>query len=636
MQGIQSLMQAPQGQQGPMPGQAPMQPMQGMMPQQGAPTPGAMTGSLKNMPLDQLKMLYMNPQAGSPPLWAVISALAEKQKEAQAMQAAQGQQAMAQNAQMQQQPPVAAQVLQSAEQMSPPQQRANPEQQLRQRLQSAMNSGNIAEASAIMDRLKEFEQEEFTKQEAPPGYAGGGAVSFRHGGDVQKFSLGADEFGVLANPEAEAMDALRVERAQKERQAKVLEDTYYSLMMQGDPRAAQVKQQLDAIYGRVPVTPSAVASGPTRQGKSGIADLDVGPSMAPVQRTGVPAPAPSPAGPRMQTAAPAPAPTPSSGISPEMEAYFRNRASELRTRQGIPEDVASGRAGLEALARENIAAQRGEAETFGREARERRDAVLARSQRGILDDPQALLALAGSIDTRKGQGIGSLARGAAGLLSQREAAAEAAKEKYATAQQTERALQANVRQSTMLEAQRAQALREGDFNRANQIKDQIDALMMQRETLLMERRDKAIEQSRLERGLDIQERGARAQERAAGRPNELELAMSRPEDYKRILAARAEAQQLRRSSEEVRAAAMERYADNWEKLDMLQKGDLAKQGITNFQQYVRMRDQMAGVGGASSGGKTMTMADIQATASSSGKTPEEVRKAAIAAGYTIQ
>jgi hypothetical protein len=32
----------------------------------------------------------------------------------------------------------------------------------------------------------------------------------------------------------------------------------------------------------------------------------------------------------------------------------------------------------------------------------------------------------------------------------------------------------------------------------------------------------------------------------------------------------------------------------------------------------------------------MTMADIQATASSSGKTPEEVRKAAIAAGYTIQ
>jgi hypothetical protein len=45
----------------------------------------------------------------------VISALAEKQKEAQAIQAAMGQGAMAQNAQMQQQPPVAAQVVQAAQ-----------------------------------------------------------------------------------------------------------------------------------------------------------------------------------------------------------------------------------------------------------------------------------------------------------------------------------------------------------------------------------------------------------------------------------------------------------------------------------------------------------------------------------------
>jgi len=71
MNGITSLMQGQQGpggpMQGPMPGQAPQQ-MPGMMPQQGAPTPGAMTGSLKSMPLDQLKMLYMNPQPNSPPV----------------------------------------------------------------------------------------------------------------------------------------------------------------------------------------------------------------------------------------------------------------------------------------------------------------------------------------------------------------------------------------------------------------------------------------------------------------------------------------------------------------------------------------------------------------------------------------
>jgi hypothetical protein len=67
----------------------------------------------------------------------------------------------------------------------------------------------------------------------------------------------------------------------------------------------------------------------------------------------------------------------------------------------------------------------------------------------------------------------------------------------------------------------------------------------------------------------------------------------------------------------------------------MQKSELAKQGVTNFQQYVRMRDQMAGNTGAA-GAKTMTMADVQATATSSGKTVEEVKKAAIAAGYTIQ
>lgn len=577
MQGIQSLMQAPPGQgpmpggpmQGPMPGQAPQQPMPGMMPQQGAPTPGAMTGSLKSMPLDQLKMMYMNPQPNSPPLWAVISALAEKQKEAQAMQMAQGQQAMAQNAEMQQQPPVAAQVMQASEQM--------PQMQT----QMAAHGG-------IMH-----------------GYAGGGAVSFRYGGDVQHFRDGADEFGVMSNPEADAMDALRVERAQQERQSrseqeqkekqlKTLEETYYALRMQNDPRAEQVKQQLDILSGRVsPPTATPQQIPPT----SAFARPPyVAPESAPGPVAGTRRqPTPTP----VQTATlPQPTLAPVEGLSPEMEAYFRNKASELRTRQGIPEDVLSGRQGISALAAENLAAQRAEAKTFGDDARAARDAALARSQRDILSDPQSLLALAGSIDTRKGQGIGSLARGAAGLMGQREASAEAARKEYAQAQQTERSLQANVRQSTMLEAQREQALREGDFNRANQIKDQIDGLMMQRETLLMERKDKTIEQQRLSRGLDIQERGVRAQEVSARRPNEIELALSRPEDYKRMLAARAEAQQLRRSPEEVRAAAMERYADNWEKLDMLQKGDLAKQGITNFQQYVRMRDQMAGVGAA--------------------------------------
>lgn len=667
MAGVMSLMQ-PQGQQGPMPGQAPQQPMQGMMPQQGAATPAAMVGPLTQMHMQQLVQLMLNPRPEGPPLYAVISAIAEKQKTDKAMQTAQGQQVMAQNQQMQQQPPVAAQVVQAAKQTE--QQNANPEQQLRQRLERAVNSGNVAEASAIMDMLKELEQSEFTDEKPKQGYAGGGAVAFAEGGRTFGYAPDYEEsrrVGINLSP----YDSLEV-RADKLRRLEIYRRTgvvpppreaeppeyrepgsspeemggqsvvqrppseirklltpslsaiansitgerpsFYSEELYGKPKAMPMPPAINVPFGRGmgaersnPQEPT-VSQAPSNLRPSGTSFDITSPSSInalriAAQDTSLPESeradlrrriammeqqAPSRG---MPSVAPSQATAPSANLSPEMEAYFRNRASDLRTRQGLPEDILAGRAGLEALARESIAAQRSEAEAFGREARERRDAALARTQRGILDDPQALLALAGSIDTRRGQGIGSLARGAAGMLGQREASAEAARKEYAAAQQTERMLQANVRQATMLEAQRAQALREGDFNRANQIKDQIDALMMQRETLLMERKDKAIEQARLERV-------ASAQELTAAKPTELELAMARPEEYARIMRQRAEAAQSRKSPEQIRKEDLERYADNWEKLDMLQKRELATQGITNFQQYVRMRDQMAGVGGA--------------------------------------
>ncbi len=206
-QGLASLPQAQQGpmqggpMQGPMPGQAPQQ-MPGMMPQQGAPTPGAMTGSLKSMPLDQLKMMYMNPQPNSPPLWAVISALAEKQKEAQAMQMAQGQQAMAQNAQMQQEPPVAAQVMQSAEQMQEP--------------VMAAQGGMLQ------------------------GYAGGGAVAFRDAGVVG-----------LQNPEydEEGLPRTNEERQRIERNNRIFLE---------QQRNVEAQKQLQAQKARVRETSGVV------------------------------------------------------------------------------------------------------------------------------------------------------------------------------------------------------------------------------------------------------------------------------------------------------------------------------------------------------------------------------------------
>lgn len=252
MQGLASLVQAP--------GQAPQGPVPGMLPQQGAPTPGAMTSSLKTMPLEQLRALYQNPQPGSPPLWAVISALAEKQKEAQAMMAAQGQSAMAQNAQMQQQPPIAAQVVQAAEQME------------------------------------------------PQGYAGGGAVAFQEGGIASASSADyqlARKYGIDLSP----YDAPSV-REEKIRRARAMADFEQQRQSFGEiPTEASVAKDAvlqqayaDPTRGR-DVTQRAPTALPTgtrfagprpaggqRQAQRPTTNMGVGALMSPTEVTGTPAP----------------------------------------------------------------------------------------------------------------------------------------------------------------------------------------------------------------------------------------------------------------------------------------------------------------------------------------------------------
>jgi hypothetical protein len=88
-----------------------------MMPKQGAPTPQAMVGPLSQMHLQQLTQMMLNPRPEGPPLYAVLSAITEKQKQAQAQASMQRQMAMAQGQQAAQQPPVAQEVLAQAQQM---------------------------------------------------------------------------------------------------------------------------------------------------------------------------------------------------------------------------------------------------------------------------------------------------------------------------------------------------------------------------------------------------------------------------------------------------------------------------------------------------------------------------------------
>jgi hypothetical protein len=451
MQGIQSLMPG-QAQQAPLP-----------MPQQSSSTPGAVTGSLKNMPMEQLKMLFLNPQPGSPPLWAVISALAEKQKEAQAIQAAMGQGAMAQNAQMQQQPPVAAQVMQAAE-------------------------GGIMQ-----------------------GYAGGGAVAFGRGGDVQHFRNGSNENGIQSFMERFPKDSgarMLYEWIKAGRPAlkKPILDALVEKEQQVVESTTDTGDEMSRMLGRAPApVPMSMRDtrGATPETVAAARNLGIGQPQQPQQ--------PQQRQEAAQAAPMASAPGITSTLSSEEARLFEERKAALEARKRLPPELLEGRTGLAKLMQENLAAQRAEAKTFGDESRAARDAAIARSQRSLLDDPQALLAMAGAIDPRRGRSIGSLAQGAAGVLGQRQAAAEAARKEYATSQQTERMLQANIRQGNMLEAQRVQALLEGDYNRANQIDDAINQNAAERTKLERSVQDKSREFNLEERKLTQQGQISREQ-----------------------------------------------------------------------------------------------------------------------------
>jgi hypothetical protein len=110
-----------------------------------------MVGPLSQMHLQQLTQMMLNPRPEGPPLYAVLSAITEKQKQAQAQASMQRQMAMAQGQQAAQQPPVAQEVLAQAQQM----------QQVEQPPVMAAYGGEMQ------------------------GYASGGAVAFGGGGNPE-------------------------------------------------------------------------------------------------------------------------------------------------------------------------------------------------------------------------------------------------------------------------------------------------------------------------------------------------------------------------------------------------------------------------------------------------------------------
>jgi hypothetical protein len=273
-QGIRSVM--PQGAQAPMPGQAPMQtqPMPGMMPSQSGPKPGltAFVPSLVGLEIPQMLQLFGDPNSPIPKN-RVLAAIVEKQKEMAARKSVQNQMAMQQNAA--QQPPIAQQVVAQAQQMQ-------------------------AEEPVMAAHGGEMH-----------GYAGGGAVAFENGGDVQHFRDGSNENGIQSFMERFPKDSgarMLYEWIKAGRPAlkKPILDALVEKEQQVVESTTDTGDELSRMLGRAPApippaTPPAAAPRPpgaTRPG-AGTGQPQNRPQAAPsplqqlgsaVEQTGTPAP----------------------------------------------------------------------------------------------------------------------------------------------------------------------------------------------------------------------------------------------------------------------------------------------------------------------------------------------------------
>lgn len=464
-----------QGIQSLMPGQAQQAPLPGMMPKPGAATPPAVVAGLEMLPSQQLLQIY-----SQKPSLQVLAALDKAYKREELGQSMRGQQAM----------------------------------------QQAAQPGTVADQVVSQIANRGIAQ-----------FSGGGAVAFEEGGQTEDLS---------DDPSLPLMERIRrsQRRMEMNRQQGIGRPFAERFPREAEVPVTDTGDESERLLRRAPVrqplfSPEAIAL-MQRQGPRGIASVNQPPSSAATRGVGQLTQASSRAQPSALNVV---KPAIQADMTPEERQFYESQRAMLEGRRNRPESLTRAEQGLADLARANIEAQQREAEDFRREAMERRDAGLARAQQSIWSNPQAMLALAGGIDTRRGQGVGSFARGLANIMGQQEGMAEAARKEYAQAQQMQRTLDAAIRNTQVLEAQRQLAMQQADFARVSQLDDQIQNSRAAEEAAKRAIRDKAIEQARLERLAVADEGRTRAALISAGRENEMDFYRRDPEGYAKFKTA---------------------------------------------------------------------------------------------------
>jgi hypothetical protein len=182
---------------------------------------------------------------------------------------------------------------------------------------------------------------------------------------------------------------------------------------------------------------------------------------------------------------------------------LQNRLSALRTRQGVPEEILSGQAGIERLMAEQIANEQRMRDERMAEARRMYEARqgelkpdIARILRSISSKPGELFTSLGDETTREEQRV-------------RTGKEEARKELTAAQRESEEAGR-NILKMRVLEAQRVQAIREKRYDDANRIEDQIaelrDKIAGQDIDALKTQADIRLRQAQIDKPSDLQEK----------------------------------------------------------------------------------------------------------------------------------
>lgn len=634
--------QMPQGPTQQAPGQAPMTGQMGnalpnMLAQQKGSAPPPQVGQLARMPVEQLKQLFfqtMSMDTGLQPL-TVLAAIKQASESQKLQQAIQGQQF---------------------------------------RDQAAQQPGTVRD-----DILQS-------------SYAGGGIVALNKGGAVA-FSDGKSVFERLPGETEEEYESRRNAflRGKDQRNLGGASPIPYYLPPPSKERDELNRLPLDLLKAAA----AAIGQGWEKFTEGSTIDLQrkrkaeesraerdqvMGRLMAPYQSTGrekevvlgpppsdqtsapAPAPAPAPAGPRRQsTVAPAPGGIADIGAEIPTPILAMREAAKLREeairQAGVtPESVLNARKGIDTLLAEQSGAFEREMQRRSELAERRMREAQERANVPGYRNPETLGAILAGIGGAKNfsQALAGAGVGAGQAVASKNAAIRAAEEKYDLQKGQLFDLERLRGQVRMDQAKLLEARATGD--KALQDKTAAD-LASSKDNLAKAEFDiisKLKQQGLEERKVDILGREAKTRESQAGVAAAAADATKLSAQLNALETQRLEALRKLEADHEKEYGFlynMERISGGKIPPEMQAQLTSARAVLASKQKRVddaltpriaEIRARLLGdVGGpargaAPSGQNTMTMADVEATARASGKSIEEVKKAAAARGYTIQ